>query len=235
MSTKDVVMEAAFKDAEIQQEVDEFKKGDVHQEGVDIQMDDETMVEKGSVVTSTARGKPLWNRETGVMSMVLTDQAKLRLGQVFPMDHPSPEFAGQRVYTMKPMQLLNPGKMLCKLHRDHPDREVLDQWFKGQHCPKSNMLTQLDVDNHFEHKHKGEFKVVQDDEERTHKAAMLEMQRLQMESMQAIAGKGEVLPKPMEAQPIAPCPEEDCNYQGTPAQINGHKSVHNKVEATTGS
>ena len=78
----DPVMEAAFADAEIQQEVDEFVKGDQHTEGV-VAMD---VSEGKDVLTSTARGKPLWNRETGVSSMVLTDQAKLRLGQVFPID-----------------------------------------------------------------------------------------------------------------------------------------------------
>lgn len=190
-------MEAAFKDAEISQEVEEFKKGGPHQENVDITMDD-TAVTESNVVTSTARGRPLWNRETGVMSMVLTDQAKLRLGQLFPMNHPAPEFRGQRVYTMQEMQPVNQGKMLCKLHRDHPDRKELDQWFLGQHCPKSNLLTQLDVDNHFEHKHKGEWKVVLDDEERQHKTAMLDMQRAQMESMQALAGKNQVSVEPVD-------------------------------------
>lgn len=251
-------MEAAFKDAEIEQEAEEFKKGDAYQEKVDIQMDDEQVVEKGSVVTSTARGGPMWNRETGVMSMVLTDQAKLRLGQIFPMDHPTPEFRDQRVYTITPMELVNPGKMKCKLHREHPARKTLDQWFKGQHCPKHNMLTQLDVDNHFEHKHKGEFKVVEDDEERRHKAAMLEMQRLQMESMQAIAKRGEVpeastsatvsaipglVEKSDPATAIDPptftpadesCPEEGCDYQGTAKQVQGHKmGAHKEVKAAT--
>ena len=236
MSDKDQVIDAAFKDAEIALEVEEFRKGGPHQENVKIEMDDTTVTES-NLLTSSAKGRPLWNRETGDMSMVLTDQAGLRLGQLFPMDHPTPEFRGQRVYTRTPMELVNPGKMLCRLHRDHPGRKVLDQWFKGQHCPKSNMLTQLDVDDHFEHKHKGEFKVVQDNEEREHKAAMLEMQRLQMESMQALAGKS---PGTITVAGDGPtttdatnCDFENCDYTGTLAQLRGHKSIHNKVGAAT--
>ena len=229
MPGKDAVMEAAFEDAEIQQEVDEFVKGDVHQENVELQMDDP--VTESTVVTSSARGKPMWNRETGVMSMVLTDQAKLRIGQLFPMDHPDPKFRGQRVYTPTPMQLLNPGKMMCRLHKDHPDHKHLDSLgFTGIHCPKDNMLTMLDVDMHFEHKHRGAFKVVEKDEDRQHKAAMLEMQRLQMESMQALVSKSQA--EVAEPETIA-CPEDECPYTGTPNQVRGHKSIHSKAEAAT--
>lgn len=235
MSDRNAVMEAAFDEAQIAQEAEEFRKGEIHQESVEIKTGDEGITEQTDTLTSSARGKPMWNRETGVPSFILTDQAKLRIAQRFPDDHPNPEFRGQRVYTQTPMQPLNPGSMVCKLHKDHPDREYMDKWFRGQYCAKSNMRTQLDVENHFKSKHKGEHQVVEDYEKREHEKQVLEMQRLQMESMQALAGKNEVLPESLPEEPktemLEPCPEEGCSYQGTKQQLAGHKMGAHKREA----
>ena len=99
------------------------------------------------------------------------------------------------------------GTLMCPLHKDHPDRtQVNALGFAAINCRgnKSNLMTQLDVENHVKHTHKKfhermERARIEDLAER--QMALMEQQTAAMERM-ATGGIAQVQPLPPQPEAV---------------------------------
>ena len=141
-------------------------------------------VREGQLIRSSTAGRiAVWNRETGVQSLINSDQIKA-VGQTrFPSGHP---MARERVYTTTPMEPVAKGTHLCRLHPDHPDRARLDAMgLRGRVCRKQGIPSEFDADMHLRLKHKNAFQIIKEDEVRQEREEYRQMQRDTQEMMQA--------------------------------------------------
>lgn len=165
---------------------------------------------------SSAESMTIYSRYDGEPSVITTDQAGQRLRVRFDGTHP---WAGQLVWTTKaPEHPPRPGIFVCPLHPEGEERAYLDELhFTGIVCPKSNMKTEMDRQDHFRGKHKKIHAAVEADKARQLEVQRMELMREQTAAMQAMAAA-------QGAQPATePCPVEGCDYEGTPRQLQGHK------------
>ena len=114
-----------------------------------------------------------------------------------------------------------PGTVLCFLHEGSPERDILAEiGLASSPCPKSNLRNNHSKRMHAKHRHKQEWEAYQEylDDEKEQKA--INRQSDQLEATLSIA-RG-------SAPQAESCPEADCDYTGTSAQLRGHKNAHNK-------
>ncbi len=135
---------------------------------------------------SSAEDMIVYNRYDGEPSTITTDQAGQRLRVRFDDSHP---WAGKLVWTTKaPESPPRPGVLLCPLHPESQERAYMDELrFTGILCRKSNMKTEMDVQDHFQGKHKKIYKAVEADKERQIKLQQMELMREQTNAMKAMA------------------------------------------------
>ena len=77
------------------------------------------------------------------------------------------------------------GSLKCLLNAEHPNREWVDEaGLLGRTCPKSNLKSEFDVENHMLHRHPQESRLIDTALERERTAEARELARLQIEAMQ---------------------------------------------------
>lgn len=147
-------------------------------------------------LTSTASEIHVWNRETGVASIVIFDAIKARMRQRFPADHPNPAMRGAKVYTLHPAEcdcgeaycdpapMAYRGTIPCTLSMDNPDRQAqvvtLGYGAPEYICTKPPIFTSTIVrDRHVRKSHKEFWEATErfrqdsrDAEDRAERAAM---------------------------------------------------------------
>ncbi len=113
-----------------------------------------------------------------------------------------------------------PGTVLCFLHEDSPEQVILAEiGLAASPCLKSTLRHNHSKRMHAKHRHKQEWEAYQEflDDEKEMDA--IDRQSEQLEATLAIA-RG-------STPQAESCPEEDCDYTGTTAQLRGHKNAHN--------
>jgi hypothetical protein len=77
------------------------------------------------------------------------------------------------------------GSLKCLLNAEHPNRKWVDEaGLLGRTCPKSNLKSEFDVENHMLHRHPQESRLIDTALERERTAEARELARLQIEAMQ---------------------------------------------------
>lgn len=236
-AVSDVMARKAEEDVHVDEELERARKEQGLGEPVTIEqvksLLEDTDAHVGGV-ESTAAMMIVYNRYDGVPSQITTDQAGQRLRVRFEPLHP---MAGQLVWTTKPPDTPpSVGTLLCPLHPGSEEREYLDGLhFEGKTCAKSTLKTRYDRDMHFEKGHRAIFAAVEKDKDRQLQVQQMDLMKQQTAAMERMADRGTDSPaQPIETPPQAitdECP--DCDYTGTQAQLNGHKSIHNRGEAAT--
>jgi len=112
------------------------------------------------------------------------------------------------------------GNIKCFLHAESPDHAILE--LIGLHanpCRKATLANAHSKRMHALHRHPEEWAAYQEHVKDEKERATEERAQAQLDATLALAGR---------AAGNAPVACAECDYTGTPAQINGHKSVHNK-------
>lgn len=94
---------------------------------------------------------------------------------------------GSRAFTLTPPNIQPVrGNLLCKLHPDAPDRQEYDRiGFKT--CPKSNLMTEFDVEQHMRARHKREWASIEAARTRREKEQDRSLQHKTMAALAAVA------------------------------------------------
>lgn len=118
------------------------------------------------------------------------------------------------------------GTTKCFLHKDSPDRVILDQiGMANILCPAGQLASTYSKRIHAQHRHKNQWEAYQDyirDQEREMER---QERRDQTDAMLAMAGKAAGVP----TSEVLKCP--DCEYEGTKQQVTGHRAAKHR-EAT---
>jgi hypothetical protein len=78
------------------------------------------------------------------------------------------------------------GSLKCLLNAEHSNRKWIDDaGLLGRTCPKSNLKSEFDVENHMLHRHPQEARLIETALERERTAETRELARLQIEAMRA--------------------------------------------------
>ena len=78
------------------------------------------------------------------------------------------------------------GVLKCLLHAEHSNREWIDKsGLTGRTCPKCNLKSEFDVENHMLHRHPQESRLINLALERERTAEARELASLQIEAMRA--------------------------------------------------
>ena len=112
-----------------------------------------------------------------------------------------------------------PGTVLCFLHADSPEQPILAEiGLSVNPCRKSTLQNNHSKRMHAKHRHKQEWEAYQEylDDQKEQKA--IARQAEQLEATLSIARGA--------APQAESCPEADCDYTGTVAQLRGHKNAH---------
>lgn len=116
-----------------------------------------------------------------------------------------------------------PGTVLCFMHIDSPERDVLNDIGLGASpCPKSNLRNNHSKRMHAIHKHKQEWTAYQDHLEERKEEAAIDRQERQLDATLELARGATQTP----SDDVEACPADGCDYTGTKAQLRGHKSIH---------
>lgn len=120
------------------------------------------------------------------------------------------------------------GSVKCFMHVESAERPVLNAklGMAGKTCIAGSLANIYAKRIHERSSHKREREMYQGYLDDKKEEEAIARQDRQYEAMMALAGKTAPEPAPVTAELIAPCPTEGCNYQGTSAQLRGHKSVH---------
>ena len=113
-----------------------------------------------------------------------------------------------------------PGTVLCFLHADSPEQSILAEiGLSASPCRKSTLQNNHSKRMHAKHRHKQEWEAYQEYLDDEKEQAVIDRQADQLEATLSIA-RG-------SAPQAESCPEADCDYTGTSAQLRGHKNAHN--------
>lgn len=135
---------------------------------------------------STADKIPLWNIHSGRRSDILSDQLRFQLRKRFPRNHP---LAGQRVYSMKPIEAPTLPKLKCWLHPENEMRGWLDGiGLKGRTCMSDSIPTDYAVRVHVMRKHSTTYNIIVDERSKDASREENALQRAQLAAMERIGG-----------------------------------------------
>jgi len=155
----------------------------------DVTSELEGMVPKGEGqmnLISSAGTLDVWNRHSGRHSHILTDQLRFQLRKRFPRNHP---MAGQRVYSLKPVDVAVAPKLKCWLHPDHPKREWLNKiGLVGKTCLAASIPTEYAIRVHMRRRHPTAYDLILDEERKEEKRKDNELRQKELEALQKIAG-----------------------------------------------
>lgn len=187
--------------------VEEAKGGDgTLKELRDVTKELEGMVPTGEAkmrLLSSADKIPVWNRHTGRQGNILTDQLRFQLSKRFPARHP---MAGERVYSLKPVEKPAGLKLKCWLHPENEMRPWLDSiGLTEKTCLTDTIPTEYAVKVHMMKRHGKAYDMIMDERAREEKRKENALRQQQLEALQAL-GKREGI----EAPPIHRCTFEGC-------------------------
>lgn len=160
-----MVRDTTVEDAAIEAAVDQMQLGGT-QQAIQYSEDVKAVMGDGAhlILESTAGLIPIYSRDTGDVSMALTDRLKALLKKRFPPEH---HMAGQLVFSLSPTVEPFRGQIKCLLHPDHPDRAYLDSvGLRGKYCPANHIASEFDLESHMQHKHHREWATIQRQRER---------------------------------------------------------------------
>ena len=203
--------------------VEEAKAGEgTLKELKDVTSELEGMVPKGEgtmKLMSSAGKIPVWNRHTGRQGEILTDQLRFQLSKRFPARHP---MAGERVYSLKPVDKPAGLKLKCWLHPDHEKRPWLNSiGLTEKSCLTDGIPTEYAVTTHMRKRHPGAYALILDEKTRAEKRQALELQQQQLEALQRIGGGS--------SQKIFTCDVGDCTrFFDSPQGLKLHKTKEHK-------
>ena len=94
---------------------------------------------------------------------------------------------GQRAFSLTPPATPPPvGKLLCMLHSDAPNRKEYSTYgFRS--CPKCNLMTEADVEQHMRARHKREWAIIIRDRDKRERDEDRAIQRETLQSLVAVA------------------------------------------------
>lgn len=119
----------------------------------------------------------VYDTKTGDRSTISRNMLELQ----FRKRHPD----GTRAFTLtQPSVIPARGTHLCLLHTDGPNRREYDR-FGFKTCPKANLMTEFDVEQHMKARHKKEWASIQSERSRLEKDEEKAFQRQMMKALQA--------------------------------------------------
>ena len=163
--------------------------GDFMQNRVIHQGDDEAPVPIVASSLASAGYVPVWDTQTGEPSVVNRNLLGFQLRKL--------RGDGTRAFTrIKPNRDPVRGTLKCMLHPDSPDRSRYAAiGFKS--CPKANLMTPFDVENHMKARHRKEWSTLESERLRTEREEERAFQRQMMAALGAAATpKAAEAPKP---------------------------------------
>jgi len=140
-----MVTQQAAEDAAIEAAVEQLQKGGVERV-VQYSEDVKAVIGEGDAksitLTSTGGKVPVYHRETGLRSDILSDQLKAVLKKRFAAPHP---MAGQLVFSLQPTVTPARGEVICLLNPDHPQRAYFDSiGLRGKFCYSRHIASDFD-------------------------------------------------------------------------------------------
>jgi len=170
---------------------------------------------------STADKLSVWNRYSGRQSYILTDQLRFQLRKRFPTNHP---LAGQRVYSLKPVDVPATPKLKCWLHPEHEKRSWLNEIGMAEKtCQADTIPTQYAVTRHMRKKHPAAYDLILHQQAEDEKKRERQLHQQQLEALQQIAGGNTQQHKTFDCR-IEGCPRF---FDNEPAR-NQHEYVCRK-------
>jgi len=135
---------------------------------------------------STADKISVWNIHSGRRSDILSDQLRFQLRKRFPANHP---LAGQRVYSLKPVEGPALAQLKCWLHPGHELRPWLDSiGLMGKTCMADKIPTDYAVRTHMRRKHSGVYDLIQDERSKEETRRQNDLQERQLAAMERLSG-----------------------------------------------
>jgi len=196
----------------------------------DVTSELEGMIPKGEGrmrLLSSADTLDVWNVHSGRQSKILTDQLRFQLSKKFPANHP---LAGQRVYSLKPVEKPAGLKLKCWLHPGHELRPWLDGiGLAEKSCQADSIPTDYAVRVHMRKKHPGAHDMILHQRAEDEKKREKQIQQQQLEALERIAGGN--------TRKVFECRAEHCGrfFDSEPGR-NQHEytCVHMKEQAERG-
>ncbi len=140
-------------------------------------------------VLSTDEPLEMWNRHTGRMSKILPAQLRFQLGKKFPAHHP---LAGQRVYSLKPVDTPEVAGLKCWLNPDHEMRPWLNTLGLAEKtCQRGKLPTDYAVAVHMQRKHTMAYNIILDERRKKREKKQTDLQQQQLEALQRISSTQE--------------------------------------------
>ena len=160
--------------------------------------------------------KVVYHTVTREASVVNGNMLESQLSKMTTLTDPDGTVRNIRAFTTRAPETWNPpapppdrGTLLCIFHKD---AEMYDHYktigifpmpTTTGYCPKSNMVTLMDVRTHAQHRHKNEWESVEADRTATIEAEEREIRRMTVENLRA-----ERLERESTAAPVAVAPEQ---------------------------
>ena len=120
-----------------------------------------------------------------------------------------------------------PGTVLCFLHADSPEQEILREiGLSANTCPAGQLRNNHSKRMHAMHRHKQEWAAYSEYLEGEREQENIDRQERQLEATLAIA-RGAVTPAKPVGEIVA-CDVDGCGYEGTKNQVRGHKMGSHK-------
>ena len=111
-------------------------------------------------VTSDAEDMvTIYDNWKGMASTVPLYMLAKKLRQRYPNESTYPaNLRGKPVFSLRPTVTPTVGEYKCWFHPESPMREEMDEiGYRGNECPKSNIPTAIEAENHMMHKHSREW------------------------------------------------------------------------------
>ncbi len=134
------------------------------------------------------------------------------------------------------------GKVKCFLHEESPEREMLKQiGLGGKRCPAAGLASGFSKRIHAQHRHHQEWEALQEYLREGREETQRDQQKQQTDAMIRLADNAQAsepvftlgtatasadTPEEQAADPMVSCDHEDCAYEGSRSQVQGHQSAH---------
>lgn len=153
---------------------------------------------------STADKIRVWNRHTGRQGFILSDALRFQLGKRFPKNHP---MAGERVYSLKPVEKPAGLKLKCWLHPKNEIRPWLDSiGLTEKTCQADTIPTEYAVKVHMMKRHGKAYSMIMDERGREERRKEMEIRQRQLEALERMSSQ------PASDQPkVFHCEHEGCS------------------------
>lgn len=118
------------------------------------------------------------------------------------------------------------GTIKCFLHAEAEEHSILEEiGLGGVHCPKATLSNVHSKRIHAKNRHQREWEAFQDHMADLDKAEEKVRQKEQLDATLALAGRAAQTATPVveSATVVVFCEVADCDYQGTAAQVRGHR------------